>query len=60
MLNAAIDNQIDDAGRDRFPSAGVMVDGLEKVGFSLTHVKQSGGIRCAATLTPVISRSARG
>ena len=29
-----------DAGRDRFPSVRVMVDDLEKVGLSLTHVKK--------------------
>ena len=40
LLNAATDAQIDDAGRDRFPSAGMMVDGLEKVGLSLTDVKK--------------------
>ena len=40
LLNAASDAQIDDAGRDRFPGAGVMVDDLEKKGLSLTHVKQ--------------------
>jgi hypothetical protein len=40
LLNAATDAQIDDAGRDKFPGAGAMVDNLEKVGLSLTHVKQ--------------------
>jgi hypothetical protein len=40
LLNAASDVQIDDAGRDRFPDAAHMVDDLEKVGLSLTHVKK--------------------
>ena len=40
LLNAAAEAQIDDAGRDRFPGAGDMVGDLEKVGLSLTHVKQ--------------------
>ena len=40
LLNAASEVQIYDAGRDRFPGAADMVDDLEKVGLSLTQVKQ--------------------